>query len=190
MKKIVVLLALAFTSLSATSLRADLLGSRVSGSLTFAGNTAINYFDAVNGYVPADFGNSSSPNNVVINSGIEFGYRDDVNRDTANFTANGLTVRDVCLVGANCTVNNPFQMIFTDVAFGSASLLTNDLGVTFSFSGDTLTINYPGRFVADNNAIASFQIGTAAQTPEPGTLGLVATGIMGAAAALRRRLLA
>ena len=192
MKKLLCVVTVGIIALSASSLRADLLGSKVTGSLTFGPDKMTNYFDPATGFVPAEagYGNSSSPKDVVINSLVEFGFSDDANRDTADFTGTRLTVRDVCLAGSNCTVNASFQMIFSDLAFGSAALLTNDLGVTFSFAGDVLTVNYPGQFVANDNATAVFGIGTAAQTPEPGTLGLVATGILGATGALRRRYLA
>lgn len=186
MKKLFAALAVAVISFSATSLRADLLGTKVNGSLTFAGGS-VNYFDAANGFVPDGFGNSISPNNVVINSDVEFGFRDNINRDIANFSNTGLIVRDVCLAGFDCTGNASFQMKFTDLAFSSATLLSNDLGVTYSFSGNTLTVNYPGGFVADNNATATFLIGSVAQTPEPGTMALVGTGLLGVVGTLRRR---
>jgi len=173
--------------ISATSLRADLLGTTVNGSLTFNGGS-VNYFDAANGFVPARFGNSTSPNNVTIGSGVEFGFNDGVNRDIANFGANTLLVRDVCLLSGVCG-SAPFLMRFTDLAFASASLTSNELGINFSFSGNVLTINFPGGVVPDSNATATFLIG-AAQTPEPGTMALVATGVLGAAGVLRRRLVA
>ena len=190
MKKALAVFAVAALSFSASSLRADLLGTKVNGTLNFNGGTT-NYFDPANGFVPAGYGNSTSPNNVVIGPGVEFGFKDGINRDIANFSANQLVVRDVCLLGGDCTINAPFKMTFTDTAFTSASLLSNDLNVTFSFAGDVLTVNYPGFFVADDNATAVFSIGTGgAPTPEPGTMGLVATGILGAAGAIRRRFIA
>ncbi len=136
-------------SLSATSLRADLLGSKVSGSLTFL-NAPTNYFDPANGFVPSGFGNHSSASQVTINSGVEFGFDDGSNRDTADFTGHGLTVGDLCLDGFECLGNAGFHMTFTDPAFTSASLITNSLGVTFTFSGDTLTVNYPGEGVEND----------------------------------------
>ncbi len=186
MKKILAVFAVAVLSFSASSLRADLLGTKVNGTLTFNGGT-VNYFDPANGFVPAGDGNAAGANNVVIGPGVEFGFNDGANRDVANFSAMQLVVRDVCLSGANCTFNGPFKMTFTDTAFTSASILSNDLNVTFSFAGDVLTVNYPGAFVADNNATAVFSIGSTAPTPEPGTVGLVATGLLGAAGAIRRR---
>lgn len=190
MKKVLALVAVAAAlSVSATSLHADLLGSKVTGSLTFSDDTT-NYFDPANGFVPSGFGNHSSASQLTINSGVEFGFDDGSNRDTANFTKNGLTVKDLCLDGFHCLGNSSFNMTFTDPAFASVSLLTNELGVTFAFSGDTLTIHYPGEGIADEDANATFSIGTAAQTPEPGTMALVTTGILGMTGAIRRRFIA
>lgn len=192
MKRLLVVLAVVGVSLSAASLRADLLGTKVSGSLTF-NDDPTNFFDPINGQVPAGYGNSSGPNNVTIGKGVEFGYKDPFNRDTANFRASTLTIRDVCRVfDGICFGSDSFQMKFADAAFTSARLLNNELGVNFSFSGDVLTINFEGGEIPDNNATAKFLIGSSAvaQTPELGTMGLVATGILGAAGAIRRRLAA
>ncbi|GAC1358532.1 MAG: hypothetical protein NVSMB3_05590 [Acidobacteriaceae bacterium] len=188
MKKLIAVLAVAVVSLSATSLRADLLGTKVTGSLTFSGGTT-NYFDPAFGFVPAGFGNSVSPVNVTIGSGVEFGFNDFLNRDTANFSASHLVVRDICHVEAEfCPGSGPFKMTSTDPAFTSATLLTNELGVSFLFAGDVLTVNFPGGLIPDNNATATFLIGSATgQTPEPGTMGLVGTGLLAAAGAVRRR---
>ncbi len=188
MKKLLAVLAVAVTSFSATSLRADLLGTNVNGTLTFSGGST-NYFDPANGFVPTGAGNSVSPNGVVIGPGVEFSFNDTINRDVANFTGTGLTVRDACLGSFDCAGNNTFQMTFTDTSFGAVTLLTNDLGITFSTAGDVITVNFPGGAVANSNATATFRIATA-QTPEPGTMGLVATGVLGAAGAIRRRFLA
>ncbi len=189
MKRLFAVAALVFAYFSATSLRADLLGTHVSGSLTFSGGS-VNYFDPLRGFVPTGYGNSVSPTNVTVGSDIEFGFKDFNNRDSANFTATGLAVRDVCLADLHCSGSVPFQMRFTDLTFSSAALLTNDLGVTFDFRGNTLTINYLPSPVRDDNAVAIFSLETAAATPEPGTIALVGTGIVGATGAIRRRYLA
>lgn len=192
MKKFFAVASIAAISFSAPSLRADLLGTKVSGSLTFNGG-ATNYFDPSRGFVPAGFGNSVSPDNVSIGPGVEFGYHDIFNLDTANFSANRLVIRDVCdFAGTGICLfgSSAFQMKFTDLAFTSAALQSNALGVAFSFAGDALTISFPGGGIENDNATASFLIGSAAQTPEPGTMALVGTGLLGAAGVIRRRFVA
>src|SRR5260221_540261 len=79
-----------------TPCRADLLGSVVTGTLNFGANP-INYFNPANGFVPAGtYGNSAPGNNtVIIGPIIEFGYVDNINTDTADFTGTTLTVKDV-----------------------------------------------------------------------------------------------
>ncbi len=189
MKTLLAAFTVAALALSATSLRADLLGSKVSGTLNF-GTSTTNFFNPAFGFVPSTYGNSSGANNVTIGPGVEFGFMDGANRDTANFTATGLTVGDVCLLGTDCAGNAPFIMTFTDPSFATAVLLTNSLGITFNLSGDILTIRDAGTTVPGGNATATFDLGSTAATPEPGTMGLVATGLLGAAGAMRRRLTA
>lgn len=189
MKPFLAALALGVLSLPATSVRADLLGTQVSGTLNF-GTSTVNYFDPANGYVPKRFKNYAGADHVTIGKGIEFGYRDGVNRDTANFTAYRLTIRDKCLDGTDCDGNAPFTMTFTDPAFYTIALVKDSLGSTYGLDGDVLTIDFDGGRVKHGNAVAVFRFGDVAPTPEPGTMALMSTGLLAGIGAIRRRLFA
>ena len=98
----------------------------------------VNYFNSANGYVPPGFGNSGGSTTVTIGPGIEFGYMDGSNTETANFTGTSLTFTDVTAAGANSL---PIDYYFTDPAFTYASLITGDNVFKFSLSGTTLHIS-------------------------------------------------
>jgi len=174
-------------SLSAHTVLADGIGTSVTGSLAFQ-KLPINFFDPANGGVPAGFGNDSGTT-VKIGSETEFGYRDGANLDTANFTGSTLTLSDTGFgEGQSC-----FEVKFTDIDFKSFSLISNDLGVNFSFAGDTLTVKFDGGdFMGAETAVLSYasnqtQTGV---TPEPATLALLGTGMLAAAGVVRKRLFA
>jgi hypothetical protein len=184
MKKISSLLAIAVLCLSAGSLWADGIGTDVTGSLTFFGGPP-NYFDGANGYVPAGYGNSGGSTTVTIGPGIEFGFSSPINIDTADFTGSTLTISEATLDGSSLS---PFQMSFTDSAFTGFSLASNDLGLTYNFTGDTLTITKPGGQDSGTSSTV-FNFTTAANpVPEPGTFVLLGTGLLGAFGAVRRKL--
>src|SRR5215213_9781498 len=95
-----------------------LLGTSVTGSLTFgAGST--NFFNPANGFVPPGFGNSSPGTNTVTIAEplVEFGFEDGANRDTANFTDNTLTNGDL-VKGSGAS---SWTMTFSDSAFSGLS---------------------------------------------------------------------
>lgn len=184
MHKLCQFLALAALAAATHPLLADGIGTSVSGSLTFGGGT-INYFLTANGFVPAGYGNSTS-NPTTIGSGIEFGFEDGANTDTADFTGTTLSIKDVDVAGA---VN--FEMDFTDAAFAGFTQLTNASGFTYSFSGDTLKVFYagtstPGTYTTTFSYTTA--AATAAATPEPSGLILMGTGALGIIGATRRKL--
>lgn len=184
MKKISSLLAIAVLCLSASSLWADGIGTDVTGSLAFNGGST-NYFDAANGFVPAGYGNSGGSTTVTIGPGIEFGFADSANLDTADFTGSTLTISNAVL---QPNAAGPFQMIFTDSAFTGFSLVSNDLGLTYSFTGNTLTLNrVAGDYSGTSSTVFNYT-SAASPVPEPGTFFLLGTGLLGTVGAVRRKL--
>lgn len=158
---------------------AGLLGSTVTGSLKFGGG-ANNYFDPVQGYVPAGFLNTSSPTVVIAEPAIEFGFQDGSNRDTANFTDTQLIVTDTVFSGAGDWI-----MSFTSAAFSSMTIAEiSDTfpngGVTGSLTGNSIKLSWAGT----NSAIGTVTV-TFSLVPEPATLSLAAIG--GLALLARRR---
>jgi hypothetical protein len=187
MKRILSIFAVGVLFLSAHTVLADGIGTSVTGFLSFQ-KFPINFFDPANDGVPAGFGNHGGTK-VTIGSDTEFGYRDGANLDTANFTGSTLTLSDTGFGEGQA----PFEMKFTDPDFKSFSLISNDMGVNFSFAGDTLTVKFAGGdFTGEETAVLSYvpnqtQTGV---TPEPATLALLGTGMLAAAGVVRKRLFA
>jgi PEP-CTERM motif len=185
MKKLLSTFAVGVLSLSAHTVLADGIGTSVTGSLLF-GDLPINFFDPAAGSVPAQFGNHKSTK-VTIGSGIEFGYQDSANLDTVDLSGSTLTLSDTGFGEGQ----SPFVIKLTDIDFSKFSMVSNGLGVNFSFAGDTLTIKFAGGdFMGNETTVLSYapkqtQTGV---TPEPATLVLLGTGMLAAAAVVRKRL--
>ncbi len=149
------------------------------------GANPLNYYDPVNGGVPAGFGNSSGQP-VTIGAITEFGYQDGANRDTADFSNTQLTIRDEVFTSAA-----PWQQTFTLVggpAFSSLNLVSDAFipGLTFSLNAGTIQLNWAGTN-GPNDFTAVFDVGAGAVVPEPASWALMIGGFGLMGAALRRR---
>jgi hypothetical protein len=163
-----------------------LIGTTVNGVLNF-NSFPTNYFDPANGFVPPGFQNDAGPT-VVIDGTPTFGFEDGANFDQANFSANTLAISDQNLGGGAA----PWTMIFTDSAFTSVSKVSDTFsggGLTYSLAGDVLTINWVGDNTTGWTYNALFDVGTGTSTPEPSSLLLMGSGILGLAGVARRKLM-
>ena len=119
------LLGLAAFSLATSCRAASLIGSTVSGSLTFSGGST----------------NSFLPNTpATVGPGAEFTFVSTFNRISADFDALSLELTDVSFSPG---ANSPETFVFTDAAFAGLSLVpgsyTYPSAFTSSLVGNTLT---------------------------------------------------
>ena len=187
MRKTPFFLAAALLCIPAVSAMADGIGTSVTGSMYINGNTGTNYFEPADGYVPAGYGNDAGTT-VTIGPGVEFGYMDGANTDTADFTGTTLTFTDDSVSGSL-----PITYEFSDPAFTGASEISQTLGLgaSVSFSGDTLTISDAAIDAGTYTLLIDYSSSSSASvTPEPSSLLLLGTGVLVCASVLRRRLFA
>jgi hypothetical protein len=183
------MLALATLAVTfAAPAKADLVGTHVTGSLKFDGNTK-NYFDPANGFVPTgDLNKTGGPTVTISATSVEYGFHDGANTDTADFNGTTLSIKDISNGGSNS-----FVMSFTDSAFSGLKLAkvsdTFDGGLTASLVGTTLTLT--SRCTDDCGTFgARFTLSSITPTavPEPSQLALAGVaGLFSVGAWLRRR---
>ncbi len=188
MKKILSVLVAAL-AVSPALAHADLIGTTVAGDLSFTGTESTNFLDPAQGVVPFGYGNGFGPN-VVIDSGIEFGLSDFVVLYTFDFSNSTLHITNSTF---QPTQETGYVATFTDPTFNSFRVIDNTLaGLSFSFSGDVLTVNFAG-FTSEVNGnvgtadVSLFTLG-AVETPEPSSFVLLGTGLCGLATFLRRKI--
>jgi len=175
---------LAGTAFAASIIASPAFAQNITGTLNFGALGGTNYFDPTNGGVPAGYGNTGSAT-VAIGSGVEFGYQDGANLDTANFTGTSLTITDQTFSSAS-----PFFMTFTsNVAgfFNNAAFSSNGFGGSFSVSGNTLTFSAPTVGTPQTRTSVITFAGATGAVPEPATWAMMVLGFGAVGASLRRR---
>jgi hypothetical protein len=169
----------------------DLYGSQVTGGVYFNGGN-INYFDPANGYVPSGYGNSA-PNsnvNVVVSDWGEFAFADSANFLLANFTHSELIISNYSIAGDIA----PTKFTFEDPLFAGATLSFDSSnfpsGITASIDGDIITVDLSTFSGHQGLFMANWNISSNQGVPEPGTLVMLGSGLLGVATAAKKRWLA
>jgi hypothetical protein len=194
MKSFAAILGVGILCLSASTMRADGIGTPVTGNLEIPIiNTVTNWWNADFGFVPPGYGNSNLVHSttVTIANGItEFGFSNNTNLITADFTGNTLTLSETCVGGGTCNLLS-FTATFFDPEFAIFSQISADPGFNpFSFNLSTQTLTTSFTVPAGVPMTGGSQVLSYTVTPEPGTLGLMATGLLGVAGMIRRRFIA
>lgn len=142
--KLPFLLALASAFVTGTTVRATtLVGTQVTGALYFPGFPE-NYFDPVNGRVPAGYLNVAGITVTISSTDVEFGFADSTATVTADFNAAQLIVTYQPVFTAHY---NPVQLSFTNSAFSSLSTASDGFpngGMVSSLSGNVISLNWAG----------------------------------------------
>ncbi len=176
--KNIVRVALTLSALAiTTAAHADTLnGTTVTGNLTF----------------PASSTNLFTTGSTTVGSGTEFTGTPVAFNYSANFSDTGLLFSVGCTgTGRQCVASGAadYTATFTDSAFANGNF--NIVGTTdiqdfsYTLSGDTLTIH--GLVASGGSANLTFSPAAVAPTPEPSSIALLGTGLLGIAGVVRKR---
>ena len=183
MKKLFLALVLASLAAGAQPMFADSLDGTVTGAL-YLGGSVVNSFAPASGDVPAGSSNIAGIS-VALGDGTNFVYSNGLNTVTALFVNDQLTITDLSILP-----EAPFAIDFTDSDFLSVSQLSGFGDYSGLLSGDTLQVLFSGglglNIYTGQVECADPTVG-ASVTPEPSSIALLATGLLGTAGIVRRR---
>jgi hypothetical protein len=135
--------AAAMVLVTSVPARASLIGTQVTGALYFVGYPQ-NYFDPVNGRVPAGYLNVAGTTVTISSEAVEYGFADGTATITADFTGMQLTITDTPQFTAHY---NALEMVFTNLAFTNLATVSDSLpngGMAATLSGSVITLNWDG----------------------------------------------
>jgi len=158
--------------------------TEITGSINFGAGFVSNGYNPADGGVPPGYGNEGS-NTVTVGTGVEFGFQDEYNLDTADFTPNSITIQDTVLDTGSASWTQTFTASSASYFSGlTLQSSTFSPGISYSLSGDTLTVQWPGEYYNGTPTYtATFSVSPA---PEPATWALMMAGVAGAGLMLRR----
>ncbi|CAN5619480.1 hypothetical protein BH10ACI4_BH10ACI4_02550 [soil metagenome] len=188
MKAILAILAAAVLSINATNLKADTFDL----SLTTGATTDLLIKTPILGgfqYTYENLGVAVLPNgafnlpkvNLIDNTFL-----------ATYVVTNGIGLLNITDVCANITVLGDaapcqqFAFTFTNLSLGSISLLSVGGAATAYVDANVAHFDLAGASIGGGSA--SFQVNPPSAVPEPATLSMMATGLLGAAGAVRRKL--
>jgi hypothetical protein len=196
MKKFAILAILGFSALSTLSAHADLLGTTVNGTLNFDNSSTNSFLTPTTTVTPGLTPEFVGTYNVTAKVGRKVVQ---VATDTvsAYFGAFGVIIRDQCSssILGGCLLSPAFSVSFSDLDISPTDVflfLAAPNLKSYSVVGDTLNVDFralgPGDLINDSfSAFAILSPNAPAPTPEPGSIVLLGTGLLGFAGTRWRR---